>query len=240
MIAVMDSRVAVVVLSSLLLLFLSSQQQEKARDRVAAAALPTMQPQNQSVADNKLKSDLSPAPIERELAQVDERLQVQEALGQKLRADLRELENNWAFSSFDDEQLWQRFLAWWQEKSAVSLASLTTLMDEHGYLHWSWPQVFHEQVEFTSATVDEALVTAQLQLGDDSAGKLVIPAGSQQVSYRFAQPRRLPPLVFLTQESGSPVVPVMLQTVSESGFVLSLPQAVDYPVVINWLAMETS
>ena len=100
--------------------------------------------------------------------------------------------------------------------------------------------VFHEQVEFTSATVDEALVTAQLQLGDDSAGKLVIPAGSQQVSYRFAQPRHLPPLVFLTQESSSPVVPVELQTVSESGFVLSLPQAVDYPVVINWLAMETS
>ena len=135
MIAVMDSRVAVVVLSGLLLLFLSGQQQEKTRDRVAAAALSTMQPPNQSVVDNKLKSNLSPTPIEHELAQVDERLQVQEALGQKLRADLRELENNWAFSSFDDEQLWQRFLAWWQEKSAVSLASLTTLMDEHGYLH---------------------------------------------------------------------------------------------------------
>ena len=101
--------------------------------------------------------------------------------------------------------------------------------------------IFTKSVKFLADVVFSGPVRfeEQIEVGSDTAGQAVIPAGEGSVRVNFDKAYKNPPIVNLTPV-GKLELGYSLEEVSKESFVISMETAQDKDTVFNWLAVETN
>lgn len=186
------------------------------------------------------------------LAALQTQLDLQREQLATLTSDLRTLEKSWAFEDWEFKHWWEQLNNLSTQASLSGELSLTTQVNNHhwwqaclawfdeqlGILNWRVPQIFHDQVTFAhQAFFTDTTRVERLQIGEQSAGQLVLQSGETVVAHDFATPYQQAPLVFLSPVGQSSSYPYHL-SVSKSGFTLELYQSADIPLSWQWLVID--
>ena len=91
---------------------------------------------------------------------------------------------------------------------------------------------FENAVEFASKVIFRGPIT----VGPDTAGTITIPAGSTKAVATFNTPFEKAPIISLTPTQ-STFESYSLEEVTQEGFVVSTPFALEYDLVFNWTAL---